>query len=546
MLTPASDYETLYHGFRWQIPARFNIAAAACDRHAAATPDAPALIYEDQAGAVRTYSFLEIQRLANRAANMLRHHGVGRGDRVAILLGQRPETAVAHLGCFKLAAVSIPVFTLFGEEALAFRFQNSGAVAVLTDRANYPKVLAIRARCPALKLVLLVDGAEPGTLDFHAELARASDRAETADTAADDPAFISYTSGTTGPPKGALHAHRTLLGHMTGFEFLLNFYGFEGDLMWSPADWAWIAGLMDVLFPSWFLGKPVLAFRTAGPFDPEQAFHMMARHKVRSTLLVPTMLKMMRQVPDPPAVNLRSMFSGGEAVGREILEWARSRFGIEVNEGYGQTECNLITGHVPALMPARLGALGKPAPGHVVSIVDDDGQEVAPGVEGHIACRRPDPVMLLEYWDNPQATAEKYIGDWLITGDLGKKDEDGYLWFVGRADDVITSSGYRIGPGEIEDCLLKHPGVALSAAIGKPDPARTEIIKVFVVPAEGYAPDAALENELRSFVRDKLARHEYPREVEFVTELPTTATGKVMRRVLKQREIERQNDRAGD
>lgn len=536
MLTPASSYEELCAGFRWQVPATFNIAWAACDRHAEANPSGLALIYEDQSGNVHTYTFGEIQRLANRVANLLTACGVERGDRVAILLGQAPETALTHLGCFKIAAVSIPVFTLFGEEALEYRFRNSGAVAVVTDRENYPKIAAIRSRCPALRHVFIVDGQEDDTLDFWDELARASDQTETARTSGDTPAFISYTSGTTGQPKGALHAHRTLIGHMPGFEFLLNFFGQDGDLMWSPADWAWIAGLMDVLFPSWFHGKPVLAFRAKGAFDPAQAYHMLAKHNVRNTLLVPTMLKMMRQVPNPPKVHLRSMFSGGESVGREILEWGQQQFGFAINEGYGQTECNLITGHVPTLMPSRTGSLGKAAPGHEVAIVDDDGNEVAPGVEGHIACRRPDPVMLLNYWDNEPATRDKYIGDWLITGDLGTRDEEGYLWFVGRADDVITSSGYRIGPGEIEDCLLKHPGVALSAAIGKPDPDRTEIIKAFVVAADGYEPGAELEQDLRAFVRDKLAKHEYPREIEFVTELPTTATGKVMRRVLKERE----------
>jgi acetyl-CoA synthetase len=539
MLKPGNTYEEVYGGFAWEVPAKFNIAEAACDRHARAAPDSPALIYETQDGEVRHYTFLDIQRLANRVANTLAGHGVQRGERVAILLGQRPETAITHLGCFKIAAISIPVFTLFGEEALEYRFQNSGAVAVVTDLDNYPKIAAVRDRCPALKHVFIVDGKLPGTLDFWRELERASDRAATADTGADDPAFISYTSGTTGPPKGALHAHRTLIGHMTGFDMLMNFYGQDGDRIWSPADWAWIAGLMDVLFPSWYHGKPVLAFRTQGAFDPALAYHMMAKHEIRNTLLVPTMLKMMRQVPNPPKVNLRSMFSGGESVGREILEWGERQFGFQINEGYGQTECNLITGHIPTLMTPKTGALGKATPGHVVTIVDDEGNEVGPDTEGHIACRAPDPVMLLEYWDNPEATRDKFIGDWLITGDLGRKDEDGYLWFLGRADDVITSSGYRIGPGEIEDCLLKHPGVAISAAIGKPDAGRTEIIKAFIVPAEGYEAGDALEHELREFVRDKLARHEYPREIEFVTELPTTATGKVMRRVLKQREIER-------
>ncbi len=539
----AGSYQKLYADFQWSIPQRFNIATAICDCHAEATPQAPALIYETQDGQVTTYTFGQIQRLANQAANTFTGHGVTAGDRVAVLLGQTPETAVAHLGCFKMRALSIPMFTLFGEDALEYRLRNSGARAVVTDRENFPKIAAIRERCPDLQKVFLSDGRESGALDFRAELGRASDRAETAATAADEPAFISYTSGTTGPPKGALHAHRTMIGHMTGFEMLFDFYGFADDLMWSPADWAWLAGLMDCLFPAWWHGKPVLAFRTKGAFDPEKAFHMMAKHRVRNTLLVPTMLKLMRQVAEPPAVDLRSMFTGGEAVGTEILDWGKRCFGITVNEGFGQTECNIVMAHNPKLMAPRFGSLGKAAPGHVAAIVDDAGNVLPPGDEGHIAFLRPDPVMLLEYWRNPEATRDKYRGDWLITGDVGTRDEDGYFWFKGRDDDVITSSGYRIGPGEIEDCLLQHPAVALSAAIGKPDAVRTEIIKVFVVPAEGYASGPELESELREFVRHRLAKHEYPREIEFITELPTTATGKVMRRVLKEREIDGQKKR---
>jgi acetyl-CoA synthetase len=536
MLRPGRTYEEVYGSFRWEIPERYNIAADACDRHAEATPDAVALIYETEAGEVRTYTFRELRRLADRCANMLAAHGLKRGDRLGVLLGQAPETAIAHLACWKLGAISIPMFTLFGEEALEWRLGDSGAVGVVTDAENWPKLAAIRERTPALKLAFLIDGEEAGTLPFWREMEKARDRFDTLATGPDDPAFISYTSGTTGPPKGALHAHRTLLGHMTGFDVLHDFFGQPGDLSWSPADWAWIAGLMDVLFPTLRHGKPVLAFRTKGRFDPDRAYHMMAKHKVRNGLFVPTMLKAMRQAKAPAGVALRSCFTGGESVGPEILEWGRAQFGITLNEGFGQTECNIVLAHTPLLMEARFGSLGKAAPGHVGAIVDDDGRELPPGVEGHIAFRRPDPVMMLEYWANPEATRAKYAGGWLLTGDLGRRDEDGYFWYVGRADDVITSAGYRIGPGEIEDCLLKHPAVAVAAAIGVPDAARTEIIKAFIVPAPGHAPSTALEDEIRTFVRQRLAQHEYPRLIEFVEELPTTATGKVMRRVLRERE----------
>lgn len=539
ILEPAESWSDLVDGFRWQIPERYNMAHDVLTRHALSRPSDIALIYESERGKVETWSFGRLETLACRAANLFATHGLAAGERVGILLGQRPETAFCHPACWKLGAISLPLFTLFGEEALEYRLRNSGARLLVTDRENYPKIAALRERLPDLVSVFLIDGAEPGALDFWRELEKASDRIETADTAAEDPAFLIYTSGTTGPPKGALHAHRTMFGHLTGFDVLLNFYGREAhDRIWSPADWAWIGGFMDVLIPSLYYGKPVVAFRSAGPFDPERAYHMIAKHGVTASLLMPTMLKRMRQAPPPPPNRLRAVFTGGESVGAEILDWARGQFGFPVNEGYGQTECNIAMAHVPTLMPERTGALGMAAPGHHAAIVDDDGNELPPGSEGHIAFRRPDPVMLLEYWGNPDATAAKYAGDWLLTGDLGRRDEEGYFWFVGRADDVITSSGYRIGPGEIEDCLLKHPAVALSAAVGVPDPERTEIIKAFIVPADGVVPDDALEQDIRLFVRERLAKHEYPRQIAFVDDLPVTATGKVMRRVLRQQEID--------
>jgi acetyl-CoA synthetase len=295
---------------------------------------------------------------------------------------------------------------------------------------------------------------------------------------------------------------------------------------------------MDVLMPTWFHGMPVLAFRSVG-FDPEEAFHMMAKHEVTNALLVPTMIRLMKQVPNPRArydLTLRSLISGGEAVGAEIIEWTHETLNVRINEVFGQTECNLALGHNAALMPAKPGSLGQPIPGHIGAVVDPDGNELPAGQVGQIAFQRPDPVMLLEYWKNPQATADKFVGDWLLTGDLGQRDDDGYFWYRGRADDVITSAGYRIGPGEIEEALLRHPSVRLAAAIGVPDPVRTESIKAFVVLADDHQPTEALEREIREFVKSRLARHEYPRAIEFLDSLPTTTTGKIMRRELRERE----------
>ena len=539
MLKRAETYEEVCAAFKWPTPARYNIALDTCDKHADTTPDASALIHESQDGEVSTYSFRAIQRLACRAANAFAGAGIGRGDRVGILLGQSPETLVTHLGCWRSGIVSLPLFTLFGADALEYRLENSGAKALVTDRENYAKVAAIRDRLPALERVYLIDGVEDGVADFHATLDQASDSHTAVDTSAEDPAFLAYTSGTTGPPKGALHAHRTMLGHIPGFALPHEFFGRDNDLCWSPADWAWLGGLMDVLMPCLWFGRPVVAFRGHGRFDPERAYDVIARHRVMNLFMVPTMLKLMRQTPVPERVSLRTIISGGESVGTELIAWGQEQFGLNINEIYGQTECNLVLGHIPALMPAKPGSLGRPSPGHVVSVIDENGHELPDGEEGEIACRRPDPVIMLEYWRNPDATEKKYTGDWLRTGDHATRDDEGYFWFKGRADDLITTSGYRVGPGEIEDSLIRHPAVAVAAAIGVPDPVRTEIIKAFIVPSAGTEASAELAGEIQQWVRTRLAAHEYPREIEFVDQLPMTATGKVMRRVLRQREIDK-------
>jgi acetyl-CoA synthetase len=354
-------------------------------------------------------------------------------------------------------------------------------------------------------------------------------------TRADDPALIIYTSGTTGKPKGALHAHRALLGHLPGVEMSHDFLPHAGDLMWTPADWAWIGGLMDLLMPAWHHGIPVLA-RRFEKFDPEAAFELMGRHGVRNAFLPPTALKLLRSVAEPRRrwdFSLRSVASGGESLGPELLEWGRETLGLAINEFYGQTECNMVLSSCGALFPALAGAIGKPVPGHDVAIVDDAGRLLPDGNIGNIAVRSPDPVLFLGYWNNPQATRDKYIDEWLITGDTGVSHPDGYIQFVGRNDDVITSAGYRIGPGPIEDCLLGHPSVALAAVVGVPDPNRTEIVKAFIVLKPGFAPSETLKRELQGHVKIRLAAHEYPREVAFIEALPMTTTGKIIRQELR-------------
>ncbi len=397
----------------------------------------------------------------------------------------------------------------------------------------------MRERLPALKHVFNIEGETDGALDFHANRIQHPVAFDPVRTRADDPALIIYTSGTTGLPKGALHAHRVLLGHLPGVEMSHDFLGQEGDRIWTPADWAWIGGLLDVLLPALHLGVPVVAKRFP-KFTGEAAFELIREYGIRNAFLPPTALKMMRAVAGPGSgkqVDMRSVASGGETVGAELLSWGREVLGVTINEFYGQTECNMIVSSCAAIMDAVPGVMGQPVPGHDLAVIDADGQPAPDGVQGMIAVRRPDPVMMLGYWADEEATRRKFLGDWLITGDQGAREPDGRIRFIGRDDDVISSAGYRIGPGEIEDCLMRHPAVEMAAAVGKPDALRGEIVKAYVVLKAGCTPSDDLARELAEHVKARLAAHEYPREVAFLDSLPLTTTGKIIRRELRQRAV---------
>jgi acetyl-CoA synthetase len=537
-IAPAKDWRALRAQHRWQLPARYNMARDICEKWAAAEPERLALISLGADGTVREYSYGRLSRASNRFANVLETHGVGRGDRVAVLLPQVPETILSHLSVYKLGAVALPLFTLFGEDALEFRLGNAGARAVVTDAANLAKIAAIRARLPALETVFSIDGPGPGVCGFWQELDKAKGSREIADTGPEDPAFVLYTSGTTGPPKGALHGHRVLLGHLPGVQATHEFFPQPGDRMWTPADWSWIGGLCNIAFPALRFGVPLVAHRME-KFDPEQAFELMARMEVRNTFLPPTALKLMRNVENPHrfGCHLRSVGSGGESLGAGVLEWGRQALGLTINEFYGQTECNLVIGNCASIMEVRPGSMGKPFPGSDVAIVDGDGRVLPRGETGEIAVRRGDPAMFLRYWNAPERTAEKFAGEWMLTGDEGTMDADGYFWFGSRTDDVITSSGYRIGPSEIENCLIGHESVAMAACVGIPDPVRTEVVKAFIVPAPGVAVSEDLARALIAHVRARLSPHLAPRSVAFIDAMPTTATGKIMRRELRARSL---------
>ncbi|MGH6726016.1 MAG: AMP-binding protein, partial [Pseudolabrys sp.] len=530
MLPRLSSYDDVYRQFRWDIPARYNIGVDVCDRWAASEPDRLALLHVHPDGREDAITYGWLRDTSNRLANVLRAHGIKRGDRVAILLPQAPEVAAAHIAIYKLGAVALPLAVLFGVDALGYRLQNSRAAALIGSAQGAARIAQIRKDLPDLKLVLSLDGPGDGALDFAAALSRAASDFTAVDTSADDPAMMVYTSGTTGQPKGALHGHRVLLGHLPGVQTYNDFFPQAGDRIWTPADWAWAGGLLNVLLPGLHYGVPVVA-RRFEKFDPEEAFALMARAQVRNAFIPPTALRMLRAAPNPQgrhAIKMRSIGSGGESLGAETYEWGKSAFGLTINEFYGQTECNIVLSAINALGVSRPGAIGKQVAGHTVAVIDSDGRPRKAGEAGQIAVKRPDPVMFLEYWGNAPATRDKFIGDWMTTGDQGVMDEEGYFSFVGRDDDVITSSGFRIGPGEIEDCLIRHPAVALAAAVGKPDPLRTEIVKAFIVLKKGHAASDALAADIQNFVKTRLSGHEYPREVAFINDMPMTTTGKVI------------------
>ena len=461
------------------------------------------------------------------------------GDRVAILLPQRPETAIAYIAIFQMGAIAVPLSHLFGPDALAYRLGDAGAKAAIVDADTLPRLWSARADLSELRHVIGVAGArETGVHDWDDLLQRASARYEPADTAADDPALIIYTSGTTGAPKGALIPHRALLGNLPGFVCSHDFFPQPGDMFWSPADWAWTGGLFDALLPTLHFGLPILAYR--GRFDPERAFHLLEKYAVRNAFLFPTALKMMlKEVPRPGGrfeLALRSLMSGGEAVGDAVAEWARSELGVTINEIFGQTEMNYVIGGCSALFQPKPGAMGRPYPGHRIALLDEAGELLGPGEIGEIAVwREGDPVVFLEYWNNPQATQAKFVQGWGRTGDVALRDEDGFYWYKGRTDDVIKSAGYRVGPAEIEDCLLKHPAVANAAVIGVPDAERGARIKACIVLRTGTPASDALGDEIRAHVRARLAAYQCPKEIEFIDALPMTTTGKIQRRVLRER-----------
>jgi acetyl-CoA synthetase len=533
-LRRASSYEELWRQIDYrtlELPERFNLGIACVDEQ---DPSAPALTVVSPDDSHRSYTFGDVKEQSNRLANVLAGLGIGRGDVVALVKPASLETAVAYMAIFRAGAVALPMSSLFGPDALRFRLTHGDARAVITSVENAPKVREALSDNGADVKVIVVGGAPlPGELGYDAALAAASTEFEPVETHPEDPAFLIYTSGTTGDPKGALHAHRIAFGQIPAFQAVYEFYPEPADVFWSPADWAWIAGLMDILIPAWFYGLPVVV-DLEGSFTAERAVWLMREFGVTLTLLPPTALRVIRAAGLPGGdFSLRSVLSGAEVLGADLLGWAQEFFGCTINEGYGQTEFNGLIGNCASVYPIKPGALGRALPGTIVAVVDDDGNPVI-GREGELAADRNHPLTLLEYWKNPEATKEKFIGEWLLTGDLGIQDEEGYFWFLSRKDDVIKSAGYRIGPGEIEGCLGSHDAVAMAAVIGVPDERKGQVPKAFVVLRPGVDPSDELAQDLRQHVRTRLAPHEVPRDVVFIDDLPKTTTGKIMRRALRE------------
>ena len=561
-MSTADNHAALHRDFAWSVPAKFNIAEQCLQRWARSTPDAVAIMQDAGDAPAVPHTYAALARDARRLSNALGSLGVTRGDRVAIVMPQRPETAVALMAVFQMGAIAVPLSTLFGAEALQSRLNDSGAKLAIVDEASAGAIAALREACPALLRVMAAGSADgAGDVSWSASLAAARETFEPTDTRADDPALLIYTSGTTGPAKGAVIPHRALIGNLSGFVASQDWFEGSGPF-WSPADWAWTGGLWDALLPTLYFGRTIVASRAR--FDADLALKLMARHRVTHTFLFPTALKaMMRAAPAPrkshPRLALRAIMSAGEAVGEGVFAYCRDQLGVVVNEMFGQTEINYVVGNCGRYVgadgrrapgwPPRAGSMGRPYPGHRVAVIDDDGNECPRGTPGDIAVHARDvhgardPIFFLGYWNNERATRAKFTGEpfesWCRTGDRAVMDGDGYLWYQGRGDDQFKSSGYRIGPTEIEDCLARHPAVAQVAVVPKPDAERGAVVKAFIIAAVGVRPDAALVEELQQLVRSRLAPYETPKDIEFVDALPMTATGKLQRNVLRQLEVDR-------
>ena len=519
------SYEEMVAAHRWDVPERYNIAADVCDKHPA---DKLAMVWEDWRGNERRVTFGELQATSNRFANVLAAHGVERGDRVATLLPSLPETAAVFIGTYKHAAILLSMSVLYGDDGIEHRLRDSGARVLVTDSANRHRIAD-----GLVEEVLVLDE------ELGRELEQASPDYETVDTAADDPAQLYYSSGTTGKAKGILHAHRYLLAHEE-FEFCHDVR--DGELFHGSGEWAWAAGIVPLLGP-WRYGCVQLVQQREAGYDPEEHLSFLSRHGVENMFTTPTALRAMTGVGNAgeqfPLEKLRITCSAGEPLNPEVIRWFREQYGITVLDFYGLTESYPLCGNFPTV-EVREGSMGRPMPGWEVAILDEDEQPLPAGERGEICLRaRSNPHYPIGYWNRPEDSQEVFGGDWFHTNDAAQADEDGYIWYAGRADDVIISAGYRIGPFEVESACVEHPAVKEAAAVASPDPRRGDIVKAFIVLGGGHEPSDDLADEIKRHVRERHSAYAYPREIEFVDDLPKTLTGKIRRVELREAERER-------
>ena len=541
-LSRYKTYEDIKSGFEWDIPDDYNMATR-CLAEWKGDRARVALFFEDEGGNKQTLTFWQLEQLTNQVANLLKGLGIQKGERVGIVLPQCPEVAAAHLAIYKLGAVAVPMSTLYGPDSYQYIMANCGMKAVIVDDSSAPKLRQLQADLPELEhLIVRGEAVASETSLTHAK--RLSAYFDTVATKSSDPALLLYTSGTTGHPKGALHAHRILEGYLLSVRLFYNIDFDASTVFWTPSDWAWVGGLLDVLLPALAWGKPTLAYD--GRFNVSKGYDLMSSYGVTHVFLAPTALKMLAQVSHPDKtydLDLRVICSGGESVADEVLKWSQNELGAVCNEFYGLTEVNHLVGNCAKLWAVKPGSMGRPYPGRDVHVVNDAGDRVPTGEIGQIVVRPGDPTQMLTYWKNPKATAATQKDGWILTGDMAYCDDEGYLFFKGRDDDMIGSAGYRIGPAEVEEALMRHKAVAEAAVVASPDALRGSIVKAFIELSEGTVASEALASELQQFVKVNLAAYKYPREIEFTTDLPKTTTGKINRKQLRQLEADNKRDR---
>ncbi|WP_449246422.1 acyl-CoA synthetase [Desulfarculus baarsii] len=532
-------YEQLYNGFHWNVPEKYNFGFDVVDKWAADRTKLALLSLSEDGEQAEYMSFFELSRLSDRFANVLVDLGLKKGDRVLIILHSVPQWYVAMIAMFKLGVVPMPGTVLLTAKDISYRVNRAEAVMVITDLDHVARVDEVARQCPTLKHKMVVDGKTPGWYAYDAQMAAAKaklERGALGEVVTADPLMLYFTSGTTGQPKMVRHSHAYPLGHEVTARYAQSLQ--PTDLHWTVSETGWAKAAWGKLFGQMIVGAAIVQRKSLGRFNPENTLKALERYGVTTFCAPPTVYRMLIQ-QDLKAYDftLRHCMSAGEPMNPEVIKAWRDGTGLDIYDFYGQTETVCILSNYP-FMPLKYGSVGKPTPGHDVRVVDENGVELAPGDEGHIAMylgdQRP-PGLMMEYWLDDDAMAGSFKGDYYYTGDRAYRDEEGYFWFVGRGDDIIKSSGYRVGPFEVESALQEHPAVAECAVVGAPDPegVRGMVIKAFVVLVKGYEPSEALTKEIQDYVKNTTAPYKYPRLIEYREELPKTISGKILRRELR-------------